>query len=78
MDCLVLSSSILKWCSLDYDYIGAPLFKDNDKPEKGVSFGGNGGLSLRRVSGFLNVLNSKNITPIGDKNIIQERYWMNL
>ena len=61
MDCLVFSSSILKWCSLDYDYIGAPLFKDNDNPEKGFSFVGNGGFSLRRISGFLNVLNSKNI-----------------
>ena len=61
MDCLVFSSSILKWCSLDYDYIGAPLFKDNDNPEEGFSFVGNGGLSLRRVSGFLNVLNSKNV-----------------
>ena len=55
IDCLVFSSNILKWCSLDYDYIGAPLFKDNDNPEKGFSFIGNGGLSLRKISGFLNV-----------------------
>ena len=60
-DCLVLSSNLSEFCSLGYDYIGAPWFKDKNFPEKGFSRIGNGGLSLRKVSSFLRVLRSKHI-----------------
>jgi len=57
LDALVFSSDLAAFCHLGYDYIGAPIFKRySHKPV--VSRVGNGGLSLRRVSAFLDVLNS--------------------
>ncbi len=63
LDCLVFSSDLEHWCSLGYDYIGAPLFHDTTDPAKGFSRVGNGGLSLRRVDTFLKVLASTRIPP---------------
>ena len=57
LDCLVFSDNLLKWCEMGYDYIGSPLFSKNTIPYK-FSRVGNGGLSLRRVQGFLDVLQS--------------------
>jgi hypothetical protein len=59
LDCLVFSSKLEGWCAADYDYIGAPWFKDENNPNKGFSRVGNGGFSLRRVSAFLDVLESR-------------------
>ncbi|RIK53758.1 MAG: hypothetical protein DCC59_06095 [Chloroflexi bacterium] len=59
-DCLVFSSILLDFCKLAYDYIGAPLFKKDSQPPR-LSRVGNGGLSLRRVQAFLDVLNSDDI-----------------
>jgi len=61
LDCLVFSDQLIDFCQLDFDYIGAPLFRDKMDPSKGFSRAGNGGLSLRRVNAFLNVLNSLHI-----------------
>ena len=60
-DCLVFSKDLLHWCKLGYDYIGAPLFKNINKPSMGFSRVGNGGFSLRKVSSFLKVLNSRHM-----------------
>jgi hypothetical protein len=62
LDCLVFSSDLHTWCEKGYDYIGAPLFDKNAYPPR-LSRVGNGGLSLRRVRAFLNVLNSSHIPP---------------
>jgi hypothetical protein len=59
LDCLVFSDHLAHWCSLNYDYIGAPLFRSNTDPARGLSRTGNGGLSLRKVESFLKVLNSR-------------------
>jgi hypothetical protein len=59
LDCLVFRDELRAWCEQDYDYIGAPLFKVKDDPKSGFSGACNGGLSLRRVSAFLKVLNSR-------------------
>ena len=58
-DCLVFSSDLTSWCDLEYDYLGAPWFKDPADPEQGFSRVGNGGLSLRRVASCLQVLEPK-------------------
>jgi len=63
LDCLVFSSELIKWCNLGYDYIGAPWFKNPDEPKRGFTRVGNGGLSLRRVKAFLDVLNSEEDNP---------------
>jgi len=58
LDVLIFSNKLDHWLSKKIDYIGAPwVFKD----ENGLRFNnaGNGGLSLRRVKSFLDVLEAK-------------------
>ena len=50
LDCIILSDDLKSWCELGYDYIGAPLFWNKNKPENGFSRVGNGGLSFRKKS----------------------------
>lgn len=61
LDCLVFSDELTSWCKKGYDYIGAPLFKDKHRPQRGFSRVGNGGFSLRRVDAFLKVLTSSRV-----------------
>jgi hypothetical protein len=61
LDAWVFRDELNYWCGLDYDFIGAPWFKDmdaatKDSPVIGV---GNGGFSLRRISNFIRVLRKK-------------------
>lgn len=58
-DALVFSNQLLEWCQTDLDYIGAPWLKCRERPEMGFSEVGNGGFSLRKVSSFLKVLDSR-------------------
>lgn len=59
LDAWVLEGEIEQFLELNYDYIGAPIFKHNYKkaPEVIVG-GGNGGVTLRKISTALDVLNS--------------------
>lgn len=59
LDCLVFSGDLNMWLNAGYDYIGAPWFSGSERPEKGFSRTGNGGLSLRKTSAFLKVIDSK-------------------
>lgn len=60
LDALVFSDQLPDWCKSNYDYIGAPFFNPligKLTHKKGAPFsGGNGGLSLRKVSSFLKVI----------------------
>lgn len=58
LDSLVFSDALSRWCEAGYDYIGAPWLTDPKNPERGLSRAGNGGLSLRRISSVLKVLES--------------------
>ncbi|MGD1088660.1 MAG: DUF5672 family protein [Verrucomicrobiota bacterium] len=61
LDCLVFSDQLEYWCSQEWDYIGAPWWTSWSKapgPDDRLHGAGNGGLSLRKVSPFLKVLNS--------------------
>lgn len=62
LDSLVFSDELGIWCRQGMDYIGAPLLKSAENPHEGFSRVGNGGLSLRRVKGFLRVIRSKRFT----------------
>jgi len=53
LDALVFSDRLLEWCATGIDYIGAP-WVGCPWPDRV----GNGGFSLRRVEGFLSVLDS--------------------
>jgi hypothetical protein len=59
LDCFVFKDQLLKWCRTEYDYIGAPIYK-NGKPygSENIQCIGAGGFSLRKVNSFLNILNS--------------------
>jgi hypothetical protein len=59
LDALVFSDQLLEWCGTDLDYIGPPWFPCDDSPWVKTPRVGNGGLSLRKVSAFLNVFQSK-------------------
>jgi hypothetical protein len=60
-DAYVFEDKLLEWCNLGYDYIGAPWFKPSiEEPDLHKAFlgVGNGGLSLRKTSSMLKVLNT--------------------
>ncbi len=60
LDAFVFRDELLSWCEKGYDYIGAPLFEGYIETEfkSEIKWVGNGGLSLRKVSTHLKVLNS--------------------
>lgn len=62
LDAYVFRNDLDYWCNLNYDYIGSPWFEDHKSYEDGKSLWkvGNGGLSLRKVSKFIEVTNKKN------------------
>lgn len=65
LDALVFTDKLDYWCSLDYSYIGAPWFDGMGQPKPGYKLigVGNGGLSLRRVKDFLDVLSGYKYLP---------------
>lgn len=64
LDCLVFSDLLLVWCEKEYDYIGAPWYRECVITEEGWDpkgdVVGNGGFSLRKVASFIKVLNKYN------------------
>src|ERR1700730_8488831 len=70
LDCLVFSSNLEQWCHREWD-VGAPWLKTTDDPSRGFSAVGNGGLSLRRVSSALRVLQSTKL--VEDPAVLAER-----
>jgi hypothetical protein len=69
LDALALRDNLSDWCAAGYDYIGAPWLICPDTPHITAEKVGNGGFSLRRVSSFLRVLQSKRYF------IEPEEYW---
>lgn len=74
LDAFVFSDCLKQFCH--YDYIGAPWLNGmkylKTIEEGGAWKVGNGGLSLRRVSAFLNILEKENIDHI---NINEDIFW---
>lgn len=66
LDAWVFRDELSYWCSLGYDYIGAPWFfrdkKDIEYTKKMEGIG-NGGFSLRKISHCLKVLNFPSLLP---------------
>jgi hypothetical protein len=62
LDAWVLEGEIEEFLELNYDYIGAPIFKHNSNivPEV-IDGGGNGGVTLRKISSALDVLHNTNM-----------------
>lgn len=61
LDAFVFRDELEYWCNQGYDYIGAPwITSDEEKPiDTGLWKVGNGGLSLRKISYCMKVLNWK-------------------
>lgn len=63
LDSLVFSDELKEWCNYGYDYIGAPWIEHKEAPYARIAIYngkvGNGGFTLKKISGMLNVLNSK-------------------
>jgi hypothetical protein len=60
LDCLVFSGNLDYWCDQRWDYVGAPWFPAfGQDTGQGLWTVGNGGLSLRKVSSAIQVLESK-------------------
>jgi hypothetical protein len=61
LDAFVFKNDLDFWCSKKYSYIGAPWFENFDTLGENTQLwaAGNGGLSLRKISDFLNVFNYK-------------------
>ena len=55
LDAYVFNDELDYWCDLGYDYIGAPWIENNITSE----VGGNGGFSLRKISSFIKVLETR-------------------
>lgn len=58
-DAFVFSDRLMEFCDLGYDYIGAPLPRMNQYWHELKARVGNGGLSLRRISAVLRILEKK-------------------
>ena len=56
LDSLVLSDELERWCGEGYDFVGAPWTKRGADGTPRFTGVGNGGFSLRRVSGCLRAL----------------------
>jgi hypothetical protein len=69
LDALALRDNLDDWCAAGYDFIGAPWLICSDTPHITAEKVGNGGFSLRRVSSFLRVLQSRRYF------IEPEEYW---
>jgi len=59
LDVLIFQNSLDYWIKKDIDYVGAPWIIEDSKGIR-FNFAGNGGLSLRKISTFIKVLNAKN------------------
>ena len=94
LDCYLFKDEILQWCRKGYDYIGGPILstdcgwdtvKKSRKGEEWKPFVGNGGLSLRKISTFLDITNPEgefrkryNLTDDKLKNVIfEDKYFCN-
>lgn len=62
LDAYVFEDRLLEWCMKDYDYVGAPWFKDygEGKSEEDLWKAGNGGFSLRNISSHLATIKNQN------------------
>ena len=65
-DAFVFSDRLAEFCHMNYDYIGAPVFRFSPMWHTVGTSVGNGGFSLRKVSSFIRILEQRN--QLWDKN----------
>lgn len=62
-DVLILEDKLEYWIEKGFSYVGAPFFKGFSSPTGGLIGGGNGGVSLRKVSQFADILKKVRYIP---------------
>lgn len=75
LDAFVFKDSLMEFCDMDYDYIGAPWLGGHEygrNIENCVRYVGNGGLSLRKVNSMLNILKQ---CKIEDNTLYEDMFW---
>lgn len=80
LDALIFSDELYKWCNKKYDYIGAPFFNSligSLSYKKGSPLsGGNGGLSLRKIQSFLEVIEiAETLSKRTSQNLLMRKLW---
>ena len=80
LDGFVFKDELAYWCEKDFDYIGAPWFKHHGTHENGNTLYkvGNGGVSLRRISSFLERFDKPmpmSVFPFYVKNIRKKKFF---
>lgn len=60
-DAFVFSDRLAEFCDMNYDYIGAPVFRFSPMWHTIGTSVGNGGFSLRKVSSFIRILEQKDL-----------------
>ena len=75
LDAFVFSDRLAAFCAMGYDYIGAPVKRYDANWKDFGCFVGNGGLSLRKISSTLRVLQQKErIFAMRPKNWKENRF----
>ncbi len=79
-DAYVFKDELNYWCMFDYDYIGAPLIGRCDDINFNTNMRvGNGGLSLRKISTFINAFNFSgnllSVKEIVNRNAVFKKIW---
>jgi len=79
LDAFVFKNELAYWCEKDFDYIGAPWFTHKGDHEKGNTLYkvGNGGVSLRKISSFLERFDKQlplSVFPFYVKNIRKKKF----
>lgn len=73
-DCLLFDISILdKWINEGFDYVGCPIIA-NKQHWPSIPVAGNGGLSLRKVETFIDILKDKDLINKLNENEVYRKY----
>ena len=79
LDAFVFSDRLAEFCAMNYDYIGAPVFRFSPMWHALGTSVGNGGLSLRKIPSFLRILAQKDKlwekNPWTDLFFFEDLFW---
>ena len=77
LDAFIFTDDIKKWCSMGYDYIGAPWFEGRDQATEQsqmLPYAGNGGFSLRNIEALIRILTENKHRYVLKMNDILTKY----
>jgi hypothetical protein len=78
LDAYVFEDKLEEWCSLGYDYVGAPIigrYEENEYRPSMPMRVGNGGFSLRKIGKYLEFFSSRKNVFSSNEIIARIRLW---